>query len=104
MRKIAVLSAVLLAAVSCYDPYIKDYDFNAVYVAYQYDLRTFVVGEGMKFRLTAGLGGVLENERDRKVDFEIDPQLVTGKLNWYWPGVTEDVTAFSEMSGRKISS
>lgn len=100
MKKIAVLSAVLLAAVSCYDPYIKDYDFNAVYVAYQYDLRTFVVGEGMKFRLTAGLGGVLENDRDRKVDFEIDPQLVTGKLNWYWPGVTEDVTAFSEMSGK----
>ena len=36
-----------------------DYDYNAVYVAYQYDLRTFVVGEGMKFDFTAALAGIV---------------------------------------------
>lgn len=97
--RLAALTSALMVTVSCYDPYVKDFEYDGIYVAYQYDLRTFVVGEGMKFRLTAVLGGVLENRTDRNVLFEIDPLLVSGNLNYYWPGVSGEVTAFSEMSG-----
>lgn len=43
----ALLATALLTG--CYEKYVKDYDYSGVYIAYQYDLRTFVVGEGMKF-------------------------------------------------------
>lgn len=91
--------AAILAAQSCYAPYVKDYQYNGVYIAYQYDLRTFVVGEGMKFKLTAALGGVLKNDRDRKVYFEIDPSIVNGSLTQFWPGVKENISAYSEITG-----
>ena len=49
MKKILAILSLGLLTVSCYEDYVKDYDFSAVGVAYQYDLRTLVVGEGMKF-------------------------------------------------------
>ncbi len=41
--------------VSCYDDYIKDFDYTTVYFPYQIDVRTFVVGEGMKIEIGADL-------------------------------------------------
>lgn len=62
---------------SCYDSYVKDYTFNAVYFTYQYDVRTFVVGEGMKFDYGVALGGVMTNTKQRIVEYEIDTTLIT---------------------------
>ncbi|MBR1868974.1 MAG: DUF1735 domain-containing protein [Bacteroidales bacterium] len=83
MKKITILavSAVLLA--SCYDPYVKDYDTSGIYVAYQYDLRSLVVGEGMSFKFGTVLGGVIDNTVDRKVSFAVDDALLTGSLEAY---------------------
>lgn len=97
---IILLASAALLDVSCYEPYVKDYDYSSVYSAYQYDLRTFVVGEGMQFKLTAGLGGMLQNMKDREVRFEIDTALVTGTLNEFWPGAMTDITAVSEITGK----
>jgi len=97
---IFILASVVPLAVSCYDPYVKDYEYTSVHMAYQYDLRTFVVGEGMQFKLTAGLGGLLQNKEDREVGFEIDTSLVRGTLNRFWPGSSSDVTAVSEIKGQ----
>ena len=45
-NRIAALPLLLaLFCSGCYDDYVEDYDHSGVYVAYQYDLRTFVVGE-----------------------------------------------------------
>lgn len=76
MKKILflILSVVLF---SCYDDYVDDYDYSAIYFAYQTDVRTFVVGEGMKIKVNAALGGVRENKRDREVNFTLDNDLVT---------------------------
>ena len=76
MKKIFALLILSLFIVSCYDDYIKDYDFSAVYFPYQIDVRTFVVGEGMKIEIGADLGGVMRNTKDRNVDFTIVNSLV----------------------------
>ena len=48
---ILVLSALLLLT-SCYEDYVRDYDYTAAYAAYQYDLRTFVYGEDVEVGFT----------------------------------------------------
>jgi len=70
-----LMSAVVL--VSCYEDYIKDFDYSSIYIPLQLDVRTFVVGEGMKFDLGVELGGVRENSKDRIVSYQVDNSLIT---------------------------
>ena len=71
---------ICLAVTGCYEPYVHDYDYSGVYIAYQYDLRTFVIGEDMSFKFTVALGGVINNDQDRSVQVALDNSLVTGNL------------------------
>lgn len=98
IRRIVFLVAAMVFTCSCYEDYVKDYDYDAVAVAYQYNLRSFVVGEGMKFQIGAMLGGVLTNNRDRQVDIILDDALVTGDLSSYSNAATP-FTAFDVMCG-----
>jgi hypothetical protein len=76
MKKILVFLFLSIAAVSCYEDYIFDYPYTAIYFPYQIDTRTFVVGEGMKFQVGAALGGIRENKTDRSVEFSLDNTLI----------------------------
>ena len=67
MKKLFALLILSIALVSCYKDYIKDFDKNAVYFAYQTDVRTLVVGEGMKIQLGVNLAGVMVNTIERNV-------------------------------------
>ena len=62
---------------ACYDDYIRDYEYDAIYFPYQYDVRTFVVGEGMQIKMGVALGGVRENNRDRLVNYQLDNSLIS---------------------------
>ena len=101
MKRLLALAifAVAFLSGSCYDDYVKDHDHTSIYIAYQYDLRTFVVGEGMNFDVGAVLGGVIDNRRDRRVRFSLAPELLTDDLSVFEddPDV-ESYTAFSKMS------
>jgi len=77
MKKILVFLILSVIAVSCYDEYIKDFDYSAVYFSYVIDVRTMVVGEGMEIKVGVALGGVMENTVDRNVLFTVDNSLVT---------------------------
>lgn len=77
MKKILGFLILSVALVSCYDEYIKDFDYSGVYFAYQIDTRTVVVGEGMKIEVGVALAGVMENTIDRNVSFSINNALVT---------------------------
>lgn len=77
MKKILILLILSVAMVSCYDDYINDFDYSGVYFPYQIDVRTFVVGEGMRIQVGAALGGVRENTKDRNVSFVLDNSLIT---------------------------
>ena len=77
MKKLLMLFAVIVLLSSCYDDYVKDFDKSFVYLPYQTNVRTFVVGEGMKVEVGAVLGGVLNNNMDRVVNYSIDNSIVT---------------------------
>jgi hypothetical protein len=77
MKKIFALIVLSIAMVSCYEEYLLDYPTTSIYFPNQVDVRTFVVGEGMKFTVGAALGGVRQNTIDRNVSFILDPTLIT---------------------------
>lgn len=80
MKKIIALIVLIAAMSSCYDDYILDYEYDGVYFPNQVDVRTFVVGEGMKIQVGAALGGVRENDRDRVVNYQIDNSLINAEV------------------------
>ena len=49
MKKYLFILAATAALTSCYDDYVKDNDTQAVGFANQTDVRSVIVGEGMKF-------------------------------------------------------
>ncbi len=77
MKKFLVSLLVATTIISCYDNYIKDFDYDAIYIPFRMDVRTFVVGEGMKFDIGVELGGVRDNTRDRIVSYQLDNSLIT---------------------------
>jgi hypothetical protein len=80
MKKIIAFLIISVSLLSCYDEYIVDFDYNSVSFPYQVNVRTFVVGEGMKIEIGVALGGVRENNMDRNVDFRIDNSLITPEI------------------------
>ena len=98
-RTILVLSAMLVLT-SCYEDYVRDFDYSAAYAAFQYDLRTFVYGEDVEIGFTTALGGVLSNDKDRKVNVQIDNSLLTSDLSVFDPSHrTAPFTAMDGMMG-----
>ena len=77
MKKIIAFFIIAVTLTACYDDYILDFDYDGVYFPYQVDVRTFVVGEGMKIKFGAALGGVRDNDRDRTVNYQIDNSLIS---------------------------
>lgn len=77
MKKFLMLFTLIVILSSCYDDYVKDFDKSFVYLPYQTNVRTFVVGEGMKVEVGAVLGGVLDNRKERVVNYSIDNSIIT---------------------------
>jgi hypothetical protein len=80
MKKLLAFILLSIAMVSCYNNYITDFTYDAIYFPNQMDIRTFVVGEGMKFDVGVALSGVHSNNRDRNVSFTFDNTLITAAL------------------------
>ena len=89
MKKILAFIVLSVAMVSCYEDYIMDYTYTGIYFPYQQDVRTFVVGEGMKIEVGAALGGVRENTINRTVNFTLDNSLITPALLAKMKGATQ---------------
>ncbi len=77
MKKILIFVVTLLLCTSCYSDYVKDFDFTSVYFFKQHNTRTVVVGEKMDIEFGVVLTGVLSNEENRTVNYQINPDLVT---------------------------
>lgn len=99
-KAISILSSIILLA-GCYPDYVQDYDEGAgVFTAYQYDLRTFVIGENESFDFTVALGGVINNTKDRAVKVVVDNSLLTSDLSVIAPSdSTASFTAYEGMLG-----
>ena len=73
--------SALMMLTGCYPDYVRDFDDGTgIYTAYQYDLRSFVMGENESFDFTVALGGTISNDKDRKVKVVIDNSLLTSDL------------------------
>lgn len=79
MKKILILLFVSVFLNACYDDYVQDYIYDGIYFPYQLDVRTLVVGEGMKIQLGVALGGVSDNVKDRVVNYQIDNSLINAQ-------------------------
>jgi hypothetical protein len=80
MKKLLAFILLSIAMVSCYNNYITDFTYDAIYFPNIMDVRTFVVGEGMKVDVGVALSGVHSNNRDRNVSFTFDNTLITPAL------------------------
>lgn len=80
MKKLFAFLILTVALFSCYDDYVVDFDYNGVYFTNLIDVRTLVVGEGMKIEIGAVLSGVMKNTKDRNVFFSIEDTLVTPQI------------------------
>ena len=81
MKKIIIAALILsVAMTSCYKDYVEDFDFTSIYFPYQTNVRTFVVGEGMKVEVGAALAGLRENSQNRIVNFTMDNSLITADI------------------------
>ncbi len=77
MKKIIAFIFIITAFTACYDEYVLDFDYDGIYFPYQIDVRTFVVGEGMKIDFGVTMGGVRDNVRDRVVQYQMDNSLIS---------------------------
>ena len=76
MKRIIVFLFISVTLSSCYQDYIKDFDFTSTYFTYQTDVRSIIVGEDSTFQFGVVLGGVRQNSIDREVSYMIDPTLI----------------------------
>lgn len=91
-KSILFLASLLVLATSCYEDYVRDFDHSGAFIAYQYNLRTFVLDDEAKFKVTVALSGVMENDRDRNVELELDPALVEGSLQAFTSAETSGIS------------
>lgn len=76
----ASIFVLFLGLQGCYDDYVKDFDYSAVYFGAQRPLRTLVtrIDENeLLFKIGVGLGGVRENRKGYEVQYMLDPGLLT---------------------------
>ena len=99
MRKLVLPVLAALMLTGCYEDYTLDYDYTAAYIAYQYDLRSFVIGEEGKFDFTVALAGTAVNNEDRKVEVVLRDELLSEDLAQYT--TTFGVSSFTALDGLK---
>lgn len=71
---------ILLCLSSCYEDYVKDFDYNGVYFTRQNNVRSLVVGETSQIQFGVVIGGLMENDKNRTVEYSLDNSLLTEQL------------------------
>lgn len=84
-KRFTILAAVLaLAGCSNFNTDFPDYTYTAGYFPYQFPVRTLVLGNDMypndndnagRFVISAAMGGVYQNKKDRVIHFKVDESL-----------------------------
>ena len=96
----ASLLTLLPTLTGCYEDYVTDYDRSTIYTAYQWDLRSFVVGEDQAFKFTVALAGVMDNRQDRAVRVSVLDELVTENIADIIPLEVSGLQAIDGLGGQ----
>lgn len=91
MKKIVILFIAIIGISSCVNQEweFPDFDFQSVYFAHQYPVRTITLGEDFfdttldnewKFRVMATTGGVYENRNNIQLELAYDPSIAENLL------------------------
>ena len=78
--KNCIVFVLFFALQGCYEDYIKDFDYTAVFFGAQQPLRTLVSRvdqDELVFRIGVGLGGVRENVKGYEVKYMLAPELLS---------------------------
>lgn len=86
MKKILIILALFTGLIACenFNQEFPDYKFSAVYFPYQYPVRTLVLGDDIydntndnnhMFLISADIGGLMTQTRNRILEIAIDPTL-----------------------------
>ncbi len=89
MKKLSVLLVLLSGLISCENQKndFPDFEYTTGYFPYQYPVRTLILGDYIydnsndnnhKFLISAAMGGVYQNTRDRIFKIEVDNSLCEG--------------------------
>ena len=85
-KSILLINMLLLCLFSCKndETAFPDFDYTTVYFPFQYPVRTLVLGEynsdnnndnNLRFLISTRIGGLYKNEKDRSVNYVLDPTL-----------------------------
>ncbi len=88
-KRIFTVLAAALVLVGChnFDTDFPDYKYTTGYFPYQFPVRTLVLGNDQtpndndnagKFVISAAMGGVYKNNKDRNISFRVDESLCNG--------------------------
>lgn len=91
MKKILLILALFIGLMACenQENEFADFDYTSGYFPYQHPVRILVLGDYIydntndnnhKFLISAAMGGVYENTKDRVFDIEVAPSLCTNVL------------------------
>jgi hypothetical protein len=101
MKKLLFILVFLIGLMSCenFDVEFPDYKYTSGFFPYQYPVRTLVLGDYIydnsndnahKFIISAAMGGVYENTKDRVFTYELDESLCE---NAEFSGTTQPILA-----------
>lgn len=87
MKKLYIVIAIIIGLSSCknFETDFPDYEYTSGYFPYQFPVRTIILGDYIydnsndnahKFVISAAIGGVYSNEKDRLFDIKVDETLV----------------------------
>lgn len=91
MKKLVLILSLTVGLISCenFDVKHPDFDYTSGFFPYQFPVRTLVLGDYIydntndnahKFVISAAMGGVYENTKDREFQIEVDNSLCTNIL------------------------
>lgn len=86
MKNILIIAGLLIGLAACknQENEFPDYKYTTAYFPYQFPVRTLVLGDYIydntndnnhKFLISAAMGGVYSNTKDRELDIELAPEL-----------------------------
>lgn len=99
--KITALTALVLSAVSCYEDYIEDYQFSAVYFASQKPLRTIISDRDMTIDVGVAIAGKREINPNDWAKFEISLYDLVGSGFELMPEEYYELESPNKMSVKK---